>query len=66
MNKLDLLKIAENQDTESFEAQDFEQGQKTTETQKYKQKYCDFYDDIKQNSKYIKEDWWNTKKWLRQ
>ena len=57
MNKLDLLKIAQNQDSESFEAQDFEEEQKTTDTQKYKQEYCDFYDDVKQKSKYIKEDW---------
>lgn len=57
MNKLDLLKIAENQDTEAFEAQDFEEEQKGTSPQKYKQKYTDFYDDVKQESKYIKEDW---------
>lgn len=49
MNKLELLKLAELQDSEAFYEQDFEE----TEAQKY----SDFYDDIKQPKHYIKEDW---------
>jgi len=55
MNKLDLLKLAESQDTEAYDLQDFEEEK--SNTQKYKQEYNDFYDDVKQSSKYIKEDW---------
>ena len=50
MNKLDLLKLAELQDSEAFYEQDFEE----TESEKY----SDFYDDVKQPKNYIKEDWW--------
>mgnify|MGYP005780802671 FL=1 len=49
MNKLELLKLAEFQDSEAFYEEDFEE----TEAQKY----SDFYDDIKQPKNYIKEDW---------
>ena len=51
MDKLKLMKLAENQDSEAFYEQDFEESEQI--------KYSDFYDDIKQPSKYIKEDWWN-------
>jgi len=57
MNKLDLLKLAEEQDVEAYGIEDFEEEQKLSSTQKYKQQYEDFYDDVKQSSKYIKEDW---------
>ena len=56
MNKLDLLKIAENQDVEAYEPQDFEEEKKDN-LQKFKEEYSNFYDDVKQSSKYIKEDW---------
>lgn len=48
MTKLELLKLAELQDSEAFYEQDFEENKDT---------YSDFYDDIKQPNKYIKEDW---------
>ena len=48
MNKFELLKLAELQDSEAFYEQDFEENKDT---------YADFYDDVKQPSKYIKEDW---------
>ena len=58
MNKLDLLKLAEQQDVEAFEPQDFEEAEQQKSTaHNFKQKYQDFYDDIKQKSNYIKEDW---------
>lgn len=56
MDKLDLLRLAENQDVEAFDEQDFEE-EYSSSTQKYKQEYSDFYNDVKQSSKYIKEDW---------
>lgn len=58
MNKLDLLKLAEEQDVEAYSIEDFEENiPSQTATQKYKRQYEDFYDDVKQASKYIKEDW---------
>ena len=57
MNKLDLLRLAEDQDVEAYSIEDFEEENSLTATQKYKKNYEDFYDDIKQSSKYIKEDW---------
>lgn len=55
MNKLDLLKLAEKQDVEAYEEQDFEEEKKPIE--KVKEEYSNFYNDVKQSSKYIKEDW---------
>ncbi len=46
-----MLKIAENQDCEAIWPEEFEQEQSL------KEKYTDFYDDVKQPFKYIKEDW---------
>lgn len=57
MNKLDLLRLAEEQDVEAYSIEDFEEENSLTATQKYKKNYEDFYDDVKQSSKYIKEDW---------
>ena len=56
MDKLELLRLAENQDVEAYDEQDFEESYQSS-TQKYKQEYNDFYNDVKQSSKYIKEDW---------
>ena len=56
MNKLDLLKLAELQDTEAYDESDFEQDQQK-KTNDFKTQYEVFYDDIKQSNKYIKEDW---------
>ena len=55
MNKLDLLRLSQEQDVEAYEEQDFEEQEGLKN--KFKEKYCDFYDDVKQPSKYIKEDW---------
>jgi len=55
MNKLELLRLSQEQDVEAFEEQDFEEQNDAKE--QFKNKYCDFYDDVKQPSKYIKEDW---------
>ena len=46
------MRIAENTDEDAFEQDDFPQTKKTS-----KQVYDDFYDDVKQPSRYIKEDW---------
>ncbi len=56
MNKLDLLKIAEMQDVEAYDESDFEDMNKSN-NKDFKTEYQDFYDDVKQSSKYIKEDW---------
>ena len=55
MNKLDLLKLAEKQDVEAYEPADFEE--ETKKDTKFKEDYSNFYDDVKQSNKYIKEDW---------
>lgn len=56
MDKLELLRLAEKQDVEAFESDEFEE-QSVNNLEKYKKEYTEFYNDIKQNSKYIKEDW---------
>ena len=52
MDKLELLKLAEEQDVEAYDNEDFELPPK-----KFSEQYRDFYDDIKQPNNYIKEDW---------
>lgn len=52
MTNLELMRLAENTDEDAFEQEDFEQTVRSP-----KQKYDDFYDDVKQPSRYIKEDW---------
>ena len=56
MDNLELLRLSENQDVEAYEQQDFEE-QCSNNIDRYKQQYSDFYNDVKQSSKYIKEDW---------
>ena len=56
MDNLELLRLSENQDVEAYEQQDFE-DQSSSDIERYKQQYSDFYNDVKQSSKYIKEDW---------
>lgn len=56
MDKLKLMKIAENEDCESFDIQDLHEQEYNKKKTK-KQAYKEFYDDIKQPSDYIKEDW---------
>ena len=48
----ELMLLAEEQDSEAFEAQDFE-----VNLQNYKQEYKAFYDDVKIPADYVKEDW---------
>lgn len=52
MNNLDLLHLAEFCEDDAYEQEDFE-----TNATDAKTAYTDFYDDIKQPSKYLKEDW---------
>lgn len=52
MDKLKLLKLAEEQDSECIEEYELEEE----ENDKVKA-YKDFYDDVKRPCDYIKEDW---------
>lgn len=52
MDKLKLLKLAQEQDCEAYNNEDLQK-----QDDDFKQKYNDFYNDIKQKNKYIKEDW---------
>lgn len=56
MNKLELLKLAEQQDVEAYNSEDFAQ-EEFDATQNFKESYSNFYNDVKQPNKYIKEDW---------
>lgn len=51
LNNLELLRLAEKQDSESFERDDF------ATKKDFKREYEDFYDDIKQKNKFVREDW---------
>ena len=48
----ELMILAEEQDCEVFEAQDFD-----LPNEDYKKRYKEFYDDVKHSADYIKEDW---------
>ena len=52
MNKWELLKQADKQDSECVKPEDLPEKEKD-----FKTAYQDFYDDIKQPTKHIKEDW---------
>lgn len=52
MNKLELLKLAELQDDDAYDEQDLSEN-----SNNFKTDYEEFYDDVKQPNKYIKEDW---------
>ncbi|NCB48046.1 MAG: hypothetical protein EOM55_00220 [Clostridia bacterium] len=52
LSNLELLKLAEKQDCESFEREDF-----APKKQNFKREYEDFYNDIKQKNKFVREDW---------
>ena len=56
MNKLDLLKLAELQDSESYDESEFEEIEEN-KNKEFKNNYEAFYDDVTQPNKYIKEDW---------
>ena len=51
MTNLELMRISENADEDAFEQEDFPASRKSA-----KEAYDDFYDDVKQPSRYIKED----------
>lgn len=53
MTNLELMRLSENADEDAFEQEDFPDTRKKTP----KETYDDFYDDVKQPSRYIKEDW---------
>ncbi|MBQ2712604.1 MAG: hypothetical protein IJF71_04425 [Clostridia bacterium] len=53
MDKLKLMRLAETSDEDAYEQQDFSESRKMTEREAYEA----FYDDVKQPSKYIREDW---------
>ena len=55
MSMLDLMKISETLDDDGVIPEvELEENERNLTD---KQKYMDFYDDVKQPSRYIKEDW---------
>ncbi len=52
MDKLKLMKMAEDQDSECIEDYELEE-----ENENKDEKYKDYYDDVKRSCDYIKEDW---------
>ena len=52
MNNLELMRLNDNDGEDAFEQEDFEQNTKSD-----KERYDEFYDDVKQPSRFIKEDW---------
>ncbi len=52
MTNLELMRICENADEDAFEQDDFPQASRSP-----KDIYDEIYDDVKQPSRYIKEDW---------
>ena len=53
MDKLKLLKMQEEQDCEEIDERELEEDKEPD----FKKKYTEFYDDVKQPFKFIKEDW---------
>lgn len=53
MTNLELMRLSENADEDAFEQEDFLSLRKKSA----KEVYDEFYDDVKQPSRYIKEDW---------
>ena len=52
MTDYELMRLSETVDEDAFEREDFPAPKKSD-----KQAYDEFYDDVKQPSRYIKEDW---------
>ena len=52
MTNLELMRLSDNDDEDAFEQEDFPALKKSA-----KDAYDEFYDDVKQPSRYIKEDW---------
>ena len=55
MTLLDQMKRSEQYDDEGVLPEEAADERKKKQTDK--EKYMDFYDDVKQPSRYIKEDW---------
>lgn len=51
MTNLELMRISDNADEDAFEQEDFPRQKPAKDI------YDEFYDDVKQPSRYIKEDW---------
>ena len=52
MTDYELMRLSEQSDEDAYENEDFDVRKKSS-----KQAYDEFYDDVKQPSRYIKEDW---------
>ncbi len=53
MTDYELMRLSETVDEDAYEREDFEDTKKRSA----KEVYDEFYDDVKQPSRYIKEDW---------
>ena len=51
MTNWDLMRLSDNDDEDAYEQEDFPRRKSAKDV------YDDFYDDVKQPSRYIKEDW---------
>ena len=52
MTDYELMRLSETDDEDAFEQDELLEKEKSAD-----QKYSEFYDDVKQPSRYIKEDW---------
>ena len=52
MTDYELMRLSELSDEDAYEQEDFDVRKNSS-----KQAYDEFYDDVKQPSRYIKEDW---------
>ncbi len=52
MTQWDLMRLSDIDDDDAYEPEDF-----ITEDSSFKTTYRDFYDDVKQSTDYITEDW---------
>lgn len=52
MTDYELMRLSETVDEDAYEREDFERKARSA-----KESYDEFYDDVKQPSRYIKEDW---------
>ncbi len=54
LDRLELMRLSENSDDDAYEWSDFDLEDLLPKPDAFKQKYKEFYDDIKLS---IKEDW---------
>jgi len=57
MDNLHLLMLSENEDTEALSSEDIEERELQGKKKNFREEYFEFYDDVKQPCKHIKEDW---------